>query len=659
MPADELGKVFTRFYQGTASTEGSGVGLNICKRITEDLGGRIRMESPGPGQGTHGRRRAPARLTGALTDAVSAPAEPPGMNRTSWATAAFWLLLLVLLANALGFALQPIRDPDFFWHLKTGEWILEHRALPGEYLFAVAPQKTPPETQRFAMTSYWMAQSLLAALHEAAGFGAIAALRWLLFFALLLLVARRMRGDALVRLGLLSLAVPVLGLYPPERPQYFSFVFTAVLLLLLDGLRGGGSLAAARWRAAAVPPLVALWANCHGGFVVGLGILGYVALAESIKLSHRRFEPLPPERLRILLAAAAGGLLASLLNPNGWQAFRIAMLPSGITEFVREYRSTIEAFRFNVGPWVYAYWLLLALVLVGLALRWRKPDLTAIGFVLLTGYYSFTLVRHIPFFVVIALPIAAAALSDPRVVRVTRVLVAALGLGAGVFFLPDAVHSFQDARRCAGIDESVFPVEAAGFVEAARLQGNMFNQYGWGGYLLWRLAPAKAFIDGRNGDPELVEGYKRLLAGERRLFHGKEFWKILFGKYSIRFTVTGAFDPLSGEVYGLLDALLADPAWVPVFVSRQAVVFAEDVPGNREVLLRSALAKAGFYAALLDSTERLIADMPAYVAPHVARGDLFLRLGDRAAALRSYEAALRLAPFHPVARRRVAGLRGG
>jgi len=51
LSAEELGKVFTSFYQGTASSEGSGVGLSICKRITEDLGGRIRMESPGKGHG--------------------------------------------------------------------------------------------------------------------------------------------------------------------------------------------------------------------------------------------------------------------------------------------------------------------------------------------------------------------------------------------------------------------------------------------------------------------------------------------------------------------------------------------------------------------------------------------------------------------------------
>ena len=81
--AEEQEKVFTRFYQGTASTEGSGVGLSICKRITEDLGGRIRMESPGKGQGMHVRRRVPARLTGAGDRAVTQHVSGGAVSDTS------------------------------------------------------------------------------------------------------------------------------------------------------------------------------------------------------------------------------------------------------------------------------------------------------------------------------------------------------------------------------------------------------------------------------------------------------------------------------------------------------------------------------------------------------------------------------------------------
>lgn len=155
--------------------------------------------------------------------------------------AAGWLLLSVILVNALGFVLLRINDPDFFWHLRTG-----------------------------------------------------------------------------------------------ERPQFISFVCAAVLLLLLCGLKEPGNQAAARWRAAAVAPLMVLWANAHGGFIVGLGLLGTFALALSLKLLNRRLEPLPAERLRLVLAATAGGFLASLVNPNGWQVFRIAFLPVDLTQNVQE-----------------------------------------------------------------------------------------------------------------------------------------------------------------------------------------------------------------------------------------------------------------------------------------------------------------------------------
>jgi tetratricopeptide (TPR) repeat protein len=291
-------------------------------------------------------------------------------------------------------------------------------------------------------------------------------------------------------------------------------------------------------------------------------------------------------------------------------------------------------------------------------MRWRQPDPAALGLVLLTGYFSFVHVRHIAFFVVAAVPAAAAALSHPRVVRQARVVVAALGLCVGAYFLPDAVRLIRDGRQAPEVNTSQFPVEAAAFIEEEGLRGNMFNQYSWGGYLLWRLAPRRVFIDGRNADPELLEAYRLVLAGDRRRVHGTEFWKVYLERYGVRYTVTSFFDPFSGELLGLIDVLLADPAWVPVFATTTAVVFAEDVPENREAIRRNALPREGCYPTLLEYTSRLIGAMPAYVPPYVARGDLLQRLGDRAAALDAYGAALRLAPEHPVARARVAALRG-
>src|SRR5512138_2792550 len=95
------------------------------------------------------------------------------------------LLVLLLLPVAIGPLLFPIRDQDFFWHLRTGEWIWQHRALPQEFLGAALAQGAPAETQRFTLTSYWLSQTALYLLHTAGGMQAIVALRLFLLGMLL------------------------------------------------------------------------------------------------------------------------------------------------------------------------------------------------------------------------------------------------------------------------------------------------------------------------------------------------------------------------------------------------------------------------------------------------------------------------------------------
>jgi len=585
---------------------------------------------------------------------AAAPGHSPerGVSRRSnrFALLLKALLLLVLLVDAAAPLVKQFSDPDFFWHLQTGAWIWEHRALPDKFLFAATPPSSPEVVQRFTMTSYWMMQVLLHLAYTAGGLGGIVALRFLLWALLLLTLFFGKGGDDFVFLGLLSFAVVILGHFPADRPQFISFVFFGFLLVLLGGIRSAGSRAALLTRAAAIPLLMVLWANCHGGYVVGLGIMALWLLAESLKRLHPALGPLPPERYRILLAAGAAGVLASFLNPNTYHVFEVALLPPWMTANVQEYRSTIEIYRLYAEQWVILYWALLGLTVAGLLLSWRRPDLTDIALIAVTGYFSFTRLRHIPFFLVAAVLVSCRLYSAPRFVGKARVAFATAALAVGILFLGDAAKMYRNISRCAEVNDYLFPVQAADFIKNEDLRGNMFNLYAWGGYLLWRLAPTEVFIDGRNSDRNLSGAYQLIM-------EGGPFWKQHFLTRGIHYTVTPFFDGISGRFYGLIDALLADPSWVPVSMSPTAIVFAENVPENREVIRRWALPKEQFYRTLLKYSSNLIASSPSSAVFPVAQGEILLRLGDGAHALQSFENALRIAPQHPVARERVASLR--
>lgn len=565
------------------------------------------------------------------------------------------LLLLLLLATAVGPLLLPIRNPDFFWHLRTGEWIWQHRALPQEFLGAAVAQGTPAETQRFTATSYWLSQLGFHLAHAAGGMAAIIAARFVLLGALVLLLVRRRSGDGLVFLGLLGLAVAALATYAEERPQYLSFVFAALLLWLLDGFHGEPSLVALRRRAAAIPLLLLLWANCHGGYIVGLGLIGLTVLGEAFKRLLPRLEPLPPDRWRLLLGAAAAGFLVSFLNPNLDFVFRFAVLPEWQRAFIAEYQSTIHVYRFFDNSSIVAYWLLLVLTVAGLAASWRNPDPTSLVLTAVTGYLSFTQNRFVPFFVVVALPVAGRVLSGPRVVRAARVLVVAAAIGTSVLLLREVGFDFLDSR-VGEVNRLLFPVEAAEIIEREGLSGNIFCHYDWGGYLLWRLAPAKVFIDGRNADRDLLEAYRTILAGAAD--DGGQFRKARFAAAGIRVAVIDFYDPWSGGLRGIVDDLLADPAWAPVYTSPNVVVFAVATVENRERLGRIAIPKQEFAERLLLYCAQVVAAAPRYVPVHVTRGDLLVRLGDREGALRSWREALRLAPDHQPAQERIESLEG-
>lgn len=543
---------------------------------------------------------------------------------------ALWVFILALTS---GHAVKLVGDPDFFWHLKTGAWIWEHKALPGEFLFSFTAPAALNEVTRFTMTSYWVPQIVTYLFFAAGGWPGILALRLALVALFLWALARRRQGDWLIFLGLLALAISAMRVYFFERPQVISFVFFALLLEQLDWLRrdAGEDNRVPPGRVIAIPLLMVAWANCHGGFVVGQGAIVLTLGAEAVKHLHPSLGPLPWKRYRPLLASGVAGLLASLANPNTWHGLRIALLPSWATSLNMEYQSTLTIFMGSGDPAILAYWSLLGLAVLGAFLTASRRDLTGLALLALTGYVSFLQLRHIGFLIVVALPIAQEALSRERVRAAGRLLVLVPAVAVGSLALRADWGRGEKLTAPFGVSATVFPVDAADFLEKAGLRGNVYNEAIWGGYLLWRL-PIRIYIDGRNSDRDLHREYSMFDNGDARLsIGGRPYWKTKFLSRGIRYTVTPFFDPFTGAVLPLLDYLMPDPDWVPVFLGDNSIVFVQDTPENRPVLALYALPKERILPAMIARCDGIVRASPQYLPAQAAGRELKARLSSLAA----------------------------
>ncbi len=569
------------------------------------------------------------------------------------------LLLLVLVAAASPL-LSPIDDPDFFWHLQTGAWIWQHASLPQEFLFSLTA--VPPMTihERFTMTSYWMVQILYHLLHAVGGLTAIALLKCALMGILVgSLWAQRRGRDPLLFASTLLLGVIVLRLYSYERPQVFSFVYFSLLLLVLDRLRSREA-PPGRLALLALPLLMMVWANSHGAYGIGVGVIVAYLATEGLKLLSPRLDPLPRERYRLLLAAGGAGILAALLNPNTYRLVYVAALPSWLTAGIIEYQSTVTFYRTNNSPVMPVYWLLLALALAGVVASARRPDITRIALLAATGIASFAQIRYVAFFAVAAVPAIAELFSgDGPGRRLGRALVTATALAAGLFFLPEDLKLLPHYGRADDVNTLAYPADAVDYLRSARPPGNIFNYWPWGGYLLWRLAPTKVFSDGRMCTPEVSRMNIAVESGNKNLEGGRPRWRAIFKEYGIRHAVIPIFDPRGGDVLNLLFSLATAPDWVPVFVGVNSVVFVEKPPGGRGVDHLAPANLQRFFGLLLRRCEELNRRYPAYPFPHIGRGDLLAWLGRGGEARAAYLDALRLAPFNQRAQAGLLALGSG
>ncbi len=420
-------------------------------------------------------------------------------------------VVLILLIPAI----QPVTDPDFWWHLTTGNWILAHHAVPRQDLFTFTVQN-----HRW-ITHEWLSEIGLAVLFGLGRLPLVSLVLGLVTAAGFVLIYRAIDRRVNFVIAGLALALGVAAANPIWGPriQMVTFTLSALTYLWIQRFCDG------RGRALyALPLLMILWVNLHAGFLIAFVFLGVAFVAELIKALLRRGDAMPRARLQHLGLIGVAGVLAVIINPNGWDLYGYALQTqlSGVQQrFIVEWASP----NFHMTE-IRFFEAMVFLVVTGLAVA-RKVELRSFLLFLAGLALALQSVRHLALFVIVAVPLAADLGQQAWDQVKERVRLHPVPANALTFWINSLVLALV-ALAVVGATAPVyvqtvdgkrvardFPVQAASFLAKNPLPGHMLNQYGWGGYLVYRLAPTgqRVFIfgDAALAGDALLEDYAHLI----------------------------------------------------------------------------------------------------------------------------------------------------
>jgi hypothetical protein len=497
--------------------------------------------------------------------------EPAPAARARGQVAPGTLVVAAALIASLVVLTRRVGDPDFFWHLMTGQWVLDHGRLPTSELFTYTVIHRPWVDQEYG------SEILLALLFRAGGFLAVslayAAVTWAGFWAIWRRIALERVPAVIAALALGLGAAAGVVVWGP-RSQMISFSLTALTLLWVEAyLRDRNR------HLHLLPAVFVVWANLHGGFVYGLAVVGVATVSETLlatlggdRAAHRR-------RALRLGAVLVGCGLATLVNPHTYQVYAVAFSIefSHVQQtFIAEWQSPDFHSLGEAGLEI-----LLLLTLVAMAVR--RQRLWDILLTVLAIYLALAAVRSGPITMAMVVPIVAwsaaslwersrwrdrVALALKR--RSADVLAAASLLLLVVAVGTVGVMADTLSSQTASTDAN-FPVGAADWLAAHPQVGTrMLNAYDWGGYLIYRFASApsdtppptrRVFI---YGEATLMSN--ALLQEISDVENAETDWQSILARNRIDYVVERTDSALSM-------ALGVDPQWKRVYDDGFAVIF--------------------------------------------------------------------------------------
>jgi hypothetical protein len=485
------------------------------------------------------------------------------------------LLVAVLFVAIFAMAVRQPADTDTWWHLKSGQlmWQTGQILRSDPFSHTVAGQPW--------IDHGWLVQIFLWPIYRATGLSGLAVLLAAVVTATFALVYRQCAGRPFVAAFVVVLAAIVSSVIWSIRPQIFTLLLASVVAYVLDRYKRSGN---SRWLWS-LPPLVALWANCHAGFVVAFILMGCYLVGGGLDRLTGPSES--QSRIGPIAVAALASVPAVLLNPNTIKMIPYAFQTVNIgplQDFIQEWAAP-DFHTLQFQPFI---WMLL-LTLAAMGLSRKRVDWTDLALVGVFAYMGLLAARNVALFALVAAPVLSRhvvtaldelalaprlswlgalshTLPPPQPSRVQSVLnvvllaivVVAGGSKAGV----DLIHLEDPAVWGRGL-----PVKAVEYLENNDLPGKMLNTYNWGGYLIWSLYPKQpVFIDGRT---DLYALNSQVLDDYVIVHWVRPSWQKVLDEYEIGYVVT--------EKGGLLSVMLANTiGWRIVYSDSIAAIYVRE-----------------------------------------------------------------------------------
>ena len=386
-----------------------------------------------------------------------------------------WTLIFI-------FVTITVADPDLWGHVLFGMDIIRDWSLPSADPYSFT-------SDRPWVNHEWLSEVAMGAAYLAAGPSGLGALKSAVLLTGLVALAAELRARQLQPVAVDVLLVFVvmcsLPLTKTFRPQAFSVLLFVILLACLRRVEDG------RTRCLVIVPLLFIpWANLHGGWLVGIGVLG---LWTSIRLLW----PLGASRAQWAITGIAA-VGATLVTPYGVGLWRF------LFDTVRFGRADISEWQsVTAVPWPQPLLWAIPVVILGAGVLRERPRLTHVSTTILLGVASFRVVRLIPFLVIATVcligpafrrerPARAAALATGAQAWAIAALFVLAALGAG------SMMARRNATCLAGAETWMADQSAAAFIQQAGLRGRMLTWFDWGEYAIWHLQPdVLVSMDGR------------------------------------------------------------------------------------------------------------------------------------------------------------------